>query len=333
MIQSNSFFWQQPGWFDQVSAWIDRQLSGLGLVRAGPLTQPHARPWSTVLQVPTSNGALFFKASAPALAHEIAVTRWLAGQFPDCILSVLAADPEHAWMLLPDGGSRLREILRAEGSLQRWESVLVRYAELQIGSSQYVSDLLALAVPDRRIQELPDLYLRVLADEPMLLIDQPDGLTAAQVNRLQQVFPRLFERCQELGAFAIPAGIQHGDFHDGNIFIKSGRNFFFDWGDCSISHPFFSLRTTFVSLENTFGLVEGSADFDRLRDVYLERWTKYASRAELLGIFDLSRRLAPLCSVLSWQRAISTVSESLRGDTIYAVPSLLQEFLELNTDL
>ena len=333
MNLSDHFFWQQPGWLEQAIAWIDHQLGRLGSIRVGTLTQPHTRPWSTVLQVPTSTGALFVKASAPTLVHEIAATQWLAGHFPDCILPVLAADPERGWMLLPDGGPRLREVLRAEATPQRWESVLRRYAELQIESSQHVPALLELGVPDRRTNNLPDLYIGILADESMLLVDHPDGLTTTQLDLLNRLFPYLVQICQELDASTIPTGIHHGDFHDGNIFYQAGHYFFFDWGDCSISHPFFSLRTTFVSLENTFDLAEGGLEFDRLRDVYLEPWTKYASRTELLEIFKLSRRLAPLCSALSWQRVVSSTPKSLRGDAVYAVPGLLQEFLELNTSL
>ena len=40
----------------------------------GAVEQPHVRPWSTVLHAPTDDGLLYMKATAPVLAHELALT-------------------------------------------------------------------------------------------------------------------------------------------------------------------------------------------------------------------------------------------------------------------
>lgn len=328
MEEDMKFFWQKPGWLEQASAWIDVQLTRLGFEPAGLALQPHMRPWSTALAVPTSHGDLYFKATAPILSHEIPITQALAGWNPDCILPVLAAAPERGWMLLPDGGRRLREGLRASGDMRPWEVILAGYAGLQIDLARRVPEILRLGAPDRRLEELPALYAGLLADEGGLLIDQPDGLSVQQAALLQSMSSRLSEMCQELAAFGIPASLNHGDLHDGNIFFHDEGCWFFDWGDCSITHPFFSLRTVFVSLENSLGLAENAAELARLRSAYLEAWTGYAPPHELERAYALSRRLAPICSALSWDRVVSSLPAPLRGDAIYAVPSLLSEFLE-----
>lgn len=82
--------WRQPGWLDQVNAWIQDTLQEKGIRLTGPTEQYHLRPWSTVLRVPTSQGDVYFKAPAPVLVHEAALTQALSQWRPDCILSPLA---------------------------------------------------------------------------------------------------------------------------------------------------------------------------------------------------------------------------------------------------
>ena len=52
--------WTQPGWFEQASAWIHAELERQGIRVSGPIEQPHVRPWSTVLRVPTIAGDFYF---------------------------------------------------------------------------------------------------------------------------------------------------------------------------------------------------------------------------------------------------------------------------------
>ena len=327
-------FWDEPGWIDQARAWIDIQVGQLGLVRTGPLEQPHQRPWSTVFTIPTSAGILYFKAAAPSLAHEAAHTQILAEWFPGCVPAPLASDFDRGWMLLPEHGppkgQRLRELVRTEDSPNRWFDILASYAGLQITLSSRLNELLGLRVPDRRLERLPELYGNLLFNEEFLLRDQPDGLDPEMIEQLHHRLPDLAGRCQELAAGPIPESLNHGDFHDGNIFVQGDHFWFFDWGDASITHPFFSMRTVFVSLEISLGWPEGSPKVNPLRDAYLKPWTALAPLTELREVFTLSQRLAPIISALSWFRVVSRTPADLRGDSIYAVPGLLQEFLGLN---
>lgn len=320
--------WILPGWIDGAKAWIHGELERLGRAVDGPIEQTHLRPWSTVLTVPTRGGTVFFKASAGDLTHETAVTqalaRWLPGDLPE----VLAADSERGWMLMANGGTRFREVLAAEQDLGRWEAALPRYAELQMVVAEHLDELLALGIPDRRLAVLPSRFVEVLDETEAHMIGHPDGLTTAEYRRLLELAPLHAERCQRLAAFGIPESIHHGDLHDGNIFLQDGRYLFFDWGDASAAHPFFSLRTAFVSLENTLGLAEDAPEFDRLRDAYLEPWTRVGSPPELLEAFDLARRLSPFASALGWRRAVARLEDRQRDDYAHAVPSLLQEYLE-----
>lgn len=317
--------WTLPGWRRRTRTWIQAVLAQRDLTVTGPIEQTHVKPWSTVLRVPTTAGAIYFKANTPALAHEPAVTEALSRWRPEDLPTVLATDPERGWMLMADGGARLREVLAADRDLRHWETLLPRYAEIQIELAGRLTELLQLGVPDRRLALRQECYRRLLDDTPALRLDLPDGIGSAEYRRLRELEPRLADLCAQLAASPVPESIHHGDLHDGNIFVHDGRYTFFDWADGSASHPFFSLRGVSVSLEHTLQIEEGAPEFLRLRDAYLEPWTRYASRVDLLTTFDLAQRLSPLSGALIWHH--TNLEASLWQDYAHAVPVLLQEFL------
>ncbi len=300
-----------------------------GIHVRGAIEQPHVRPWSTVLRVPAAEGDLYFKAAAPVLAHEVPITAALACWRSDCMLPVLAADVDRGWILMPDGGTRLRDLIRADRDVRRWEPALRLYAEAQIELAGRAEELLSMAAPDRRPAALPEGYRQLLVGTDTLRVGLPDGLTPEEYRRLQELAPRVAVLCAELASYGVPNSLHHGDFHDGNIFVRDGRHLFFDWGDCSVAHPFFSLRTTFVSVEISFDLEEGAGELPQLRDAYLEPWTCFESRSRLLAAFRLAQRLAPFVSALAWNRIVSSLPPRLQEEYAVPVPALLREFLDL----
>lgn len=307
-----------------VLEWITAALAGRGLASSGPLETVQQRIWSRVARIPTAAGPVYFKAAAPAVAYEAGLTRRLAELRPECAPEVLAADPARGWLLMGDGGMRLRETLKAEGlGLGRWLELLPRYAELQIELAGRLPELWALGVPDRSPETLPEQL------EGLLAGGAAQGLPAAELARLRAFGPRLAELCGELMGCGVPVSLHHGDFHDGNIFVRGEHYVFFDWGDSSLAQPFFSLRTAFISVENTFDLPEGAPEFDRLRDAYLEPWTRFETPERMRAAFALALRLSALGSALSWNLALSAAPAAAPERAEYggAIPSLLQEFL------
>ena len=320
--------WTEAAGTERAVAWIQAALEREGLRATGPIAQPHIVPWSTVLRVPTTVGDLYFKAVAPHLRHEVALTEALTRLAPDCVLPLLAVDAERGWMLMPDGGTRLREVVRAGRDVASWLSVLPIYAALQIALAGHVDEMLGLGVPDRRLPTLPGQYARLLEDREVLRIDRQPGLSESQYRRLRDLAPRIEELCAELASYGVAETLNHGDLHDGNIFVDDGRPRFFDWGDGTVSHPFYSLRTTFVSVEISLDLEEGAGELPQLRDAYLEPWTRYHPRDHLVAAFALARRVAPLHGALGWYAEWLHMGEAQREEYAAPVPWLLQELLE-----
>lgn len=316
-------------WLSTAHTWIGEVASRLGAAILAPISVHHVRPWSTVLRVPTSAGDWYFKAAAPVLANEIPLTNALAGWIPEATLPLLALDLARGWMLMPDGGTRLREIIRADLDVGHWEHTLPIYAQAQITLAQHLPEMLAFGTPDRRLSLLPRLYEEIIHAVPALQVDPEERLTAEELRQLQRLVPHVQELCTQLAKYPLPATLHHGDLHDGNIFVRDGKPVFFDWGDASLTHPFVSLRTVFVSVEISFNLPEGAAVEYPFRDAYLEPWTQFAPYPNLLKAFHLAQRLAPLISALSWYHGVAALEDELRREHGLAVHLLLREFLEM----
>jgi len=69
--------WQESNWQAEARAWIRSSLQKHDLRLTGEIEQPHIRPWSTVMTVPTTGGMFYFKAAAAVFSHEAALTDYL----------------------------------------------------------------------------------------------------------------------------------------------------------------------------------------------------------------------------------------------------------------
>jgi hypothetical protein len=277
--------WEDPAWLTSALAWVDERLEEVGRPRTGEPEQFHIRPWSTVIRVPTANGPTYFKANVASLKHEAFVADLLARRVPDRVPPLLAVDLERGWMVMEDGGTRLRELLAEERDLSRWDDVLDGAADIARAMEARVDELLAAGVPDLRLHRLPDLYAAAVeADD----VEQ----------RFRDAVPRVRELAEELATYDVTETLQHDDLHDGQVFVRGDRHLILDWGDAVISHPFFTLS---VTLEGgvAWGLddVEDSVDVGPLIDRYLRRYAP--DRPELRDAVPLALRLGWVCRVVN----------------------------------
>jgi hypothetical protein len=329
MSNPNQLPWQDPNWMNQVHEWIHAEAARKFIQITGDIEQPHLYPWSTVLIASTDAGRLFFKATALETIYEAALTQRLADWIPDCMPEMVAVDSARGWMLMHDGGEQLRQFIRPAKDVRPWVAVIARYAEVQIQLLEHVPEILALGIPDHRLALLSSLYSGLLKDEESLMIDQERGLTSGEFRELKDKASRFGQICSDLAAFGIPESLNQCDFHDGNVLIKNGRITFFDWGDVSVTHPFVSLRTFFVSIEISLQLDDYSftPEMDALLNLYLERWEKFATKEELAAAFRYSKPVASIVKALLWHEGITKMEATGRQKYAWIVPELLREFL------
>ncbi|MBI4783989.1 MAG: phosphotransferase [Oscillatoriophycideae cyanobacterium NC_groundwater_1537_Pr4_S-0.65um_50_18] len=329
MDHLGGLLWTQQSWLEQASSWIDRELHQQSIKQIGSIKQLRVRHWSTILQVPTSVGSLYFKAVVSDLAYEAALTQALSHRYPHCMPQILAIVREQGWLLMHDGGMMLRETLKTEDDIQHWENLLPIYAKVQQDSARYLQELLELGVPDRRLASLPAKFQQLLADTEILALNHSCGLSLLEYQCLQNKADLLVNLCEQLATFGIPETLHHGDLHDKNVFFSNEQYMFFDWGDSSVTHPFFSLHSTYSSLEKRFNLRKNSLWFKQLRKCYLDEWVEYETKERLEEAFELAQQLSPILAILRWLPVLSSMDATNRNKYIEAVPDLLREFLSM----
>jgi Phosphotransferase enzyme family len=284
----SELLWTRPEWLAEAMAWI-RERADV----SGEIDQFHVRWWSTVLRVPTPEGDLFFKAVAPVHHFEAGLTAKLAELQPTRVPALVDVDADRGWMLMRDGGTRLRELIETPADLHHWELLLPGYAQLQIEVAPHAEEFVVLGTPDERLPVLSE-HLRAL------LAAWPAGLTADERERMSVRIPEVEAMCRELAGYGIPETIQHDDFHDGQIFVRNGRYLYFDWGDSCVSHPFHSLTVVLRAIAWKLDLTPGGPELQRLRDAYLEPFGEGLADAA-----DLGYRTGTIARALAWHRMVA----------------------------
>jgi hypothetical protein len=269
----------------------------------GPLTLIQAEPWASVFSAPTAEGLVWLKACAPSHAFEVPLTAALAERWA-CVTEVIAHDIDRRWLLMADAGQPIWDFGNPP---ERWLEILPRYAELQIGETDHADRHLAAGVPDLRLSRLPARY------EDLLAADLP--LDATERAALEDLLLRFTEACAILDADGPAPTVQHDDLHMNNVYVKDDDLRVLDWGDASISQPFFSLFETFRFLVQENGLETDDPWFARLRDAYLEPWAP-VQRAW----FDLAFRISGLAHAIACldQRAAVPDDERPEWDEWFA---------------
>jgi hypothetical protein len=305
--------WQDPQWLADTEAWIDAQCARAALTRTGP-ARARCRPYSVVASVPTDQGTVWFKASAPMAGFEPALIAALATWYPDHFATPIAVDLDRAWSLTRDGGPTLRDELRDQlrdqlgdqlagrEDTSAWHATIRGYAELQADLTRHVDDLRAIGLPDLRLASVPAQYGRLLADPALhKVLDTPDGITRDQYQALHQLSPQLAEWCAELDELGIPASLDHADVHPGNIFAATSMPF--DWGDAAVAHPFASLLVLLRTAAQQAGLPANAAEITALTEAYLQPWLEAGHpRRAVDRALPLALRVSPLARALTWGR-------------------------------
>jgi hypothetical protein len=232
-------------------AWIDERVQ-----RAGDVELERTRPWPAIARVPTAEGLLWFKEDPPADDFEPALTALLSGRRQDGLPDVIAWEGRR--MLTRHVGPRLRDALDAGKTWPAWKEIIPLYAEVQIDFMGVVDSALALGTPDDRPELLPDRYAALGGDR----LD----VVGAAAERL---------------AGTVPLTVADMEAHDGNIFVREGRPIFIDWAEAVVTHPFVGPLQALRSATERGGYEPGSAEVERLRDLYLEPFTRFAPMDDL----------------------------------------------------
>lgn len=319
--------WQQSGWFDEASDWIQHRSRSAGLNIQGHVQQKYFRIWSCILHAATQQGDIYFKSTIPSCDYEARLTAELYDVWPQHMPEVIAYHPKRSWLLMHDAGVNLGKtmLVDKDANPQYYEEVLAIYARIQQESIQYQTQLLTAGCPDYSLSCLPNLYQTLVQDREALGVDQAYGVSASEFEQLQAFTPDVEAMCTALQDIGVSETIHHDDLWCGNIMNKGGRYIFFDWAESAFGHPFCSLYTLLKHAKHMLGYDQ--ATLDRLRDNYLAHWKHYASAEQLMTGFHIAQRLALFYRALTWHTIFQGVPKEVRGLYANEVPAYMLSFL------
>jgi hypothetical protein len=310
--------WASRSWRETAESWLDEQLAAAGIARTGEIEQPHLRPWATVLQAPTANGPMWFKAAAPATAFEIELYLLLHRVVPDHVLEPIAADVARGWIVLPDGGPSLGERMDGDELVGALEEILPQYGQLQRDLAPHAGEMLALGVADMRAPIMPQRFDEALAAVGRYVEERGGEDDRTAYENVAALRGPVATWCEWLAAMPGAPSLDHNDLHPWNILGEPSEARFYDWGDGVVSHPFSSMLVA-------LGFVAYNTDADpasvlRLRDAYLEPFSDLAPHAELVEALELACRVAKIARALTWNRAVSALGYDAVEETWARAP-------------
>ena len=333
----------------EVTAWVASSCRDLDLVVISPGELEQDRPWSRVAVYDVRHGGgaegrVWFKANGIGTRHEPELLSALTSLVPDLVPEVLAIDPARAWSLTRDAGPTWRSAIAVSDHWPLWEHLLQRYAAAQLSIAADRTTLQATGIPERSPATLPGQAAELVAELTLLgadgeVGDESDrgGLSVADSHALTARLPAYGQWCRELDGGAIPWTIQHDDLHSNNICRvepagdrvtgPSAGSRIIDWGDASIGHPFGTMLSTLRSIAHHGGCEVDDPRVERVRDAYLEPFTTYASRSELIVLVDVARRVSALTRALSWRAALIESPASVHREYEFPVRGWLRELM------
>lgn len=278
--------WYRPGWHAELSAWVDERLADAGIRRRGAVRQVRSWGRSSLASVETEGGRLWAKAVPVVFAHEVRVQSLLTDIDPGVVPPLVAADPARGLMLMEHvAGAMLPDVTEPAA----WTATMTRLAEVQRVLAEDRTVLSVAGVPDGALATLAARIGDLLADDDLLLVDRPGGLSAADaasVRRGAEAWSRVVARLAERG----PAvSLDHGDLSAGQVIVGEMGPVILDWSDASVTHPFIAAASFLMTpQEAPSGLHEG------LVAAYLEPWAAAGTDADRRTTLELARAVHPL---------------------------------------
>lgn len=287
-------------------------------------------PWSVVSRIATDKGWLYLKQMAPLFAHEPQALRLMralieASPVPNC----LAHAPELRAFLMPDCGVPLRPLLKESFDAALMQQALQLCATLQHNCIAHRDTMLTQGIPDQRLARLPELLAELLADDSLM---RAESISPQERLAFLRLLPGIAKLGAELTSCGVPETLEHGDFHDNNVLWQNRQLTINDWGDASLSHPFFSLASCLESAGRNHGLKPNDGISTQLIDAYLTSWLDYADNVTLHRSLDIALQLRPIHFAVNYRRLAKNVA--YQPDDYYAgwIAKRLREFVSTIND-
>jgi hypothetical protein len=288
----------RAGWFRDLFAWTQDQLSPLALRLNGRFRQLNASPTFSLIRLETNGPAVWFKATGEPNLHEFRVTLLLSRLFPANLPPLLGVHPSwNAWLSEEISDKTLEQF----PEIRIWERAAIELAELEIASIGRSSALLGGQCKDLRLSKLATLISPFLARmaEFMAAQETPSPLPLT-IRELDFIGERLEEAFSVHNDLRIPDTLGHLDLNPGNILVSSSRCVFLDWAEACVANPFITFEYLAEHFRRTN--IGGAGGYEWLVSAYRRPWRSFLSDDDIARAMQVS----PLIAVFAFAAAGNT---------------------------
>jgi hypothetical protein len=286
-------------------------------------------PWSTVIRFSTSTGFFYLKKTPADLFTEPEIIEIIQKNKPDSPLPhVLFKSRElNCFLMTSCGDHSLRTKFNGSIDPQLLLNGLNSYIEIMRSFEQNQDVLEAAGVPNWRINHIPTLYTELLAKKAMLL---EEGLTEDELVQLMKLAPKIKSICEFISEQKVKDILVNGDFNENNLIIneKTQKISIIDWGECVITHPFFTIAGHLQSSARRYKLEVKGHFLENIRKKCISRWLDVASEHELEAIYQNILRLLPIYSSLATYRLQAATQNKSKEVQTWFIAEFLRTLLE-----
>lgn len=245
-------------------------------------------PWSSVFEINTGDEIVYLKQTPIDLFLEADIIKLLCASGVKTIPQIIADNKnEHCFLMTKCGDVTLRDYFDGKLQLDVLEKTIVNYKKLQNSTIKCIDALIAIGVPDWRLDKFSALYNELIGNTKYLY---DNNVTIEKQKQLNQYKDRVQNLCAELATFGIAETLNHSDFHNNNILYDKTNKItaIIDLGETAINHPLFSLHACIEAAKNRYNLTEDSTEYKSLQqcafDGFLDDKQRYDRAIEIITL-------------------------------------------------
>lgn len=285
-------------------------------------------PWSTVIRFSTIEHCFYVKQTPPDLFIEAQIMRMIQKNAPDALIpTILLENPDLYCFLMPACGDySLRTKFNGIIDPDLLTQGLHRYLKILRSFEHNVSVLEIIDIPDWRLNVIPQRYIELLQNKALLI---EEGLTHDEIDKLKTLVPTIESICTSLTRQKVKETLVNGDFNENNLIFneKTQQISIVDWGECVITHPFFSIASHLQSLARRYQLDLDGNFLQKIKQQCLSCWLDVADIHELELIYQNILKVHPVFCALAICRLQAATNNKSKTMQNWFVSPFLKKLL------
>lgn len=291
--------------------------------------------YSLVHKINTTQNIVYLKQTPETLFQESKTLTYLNKQGCQNIPTIIAENKFlNCFLMTSCGGESLRHLFKEKIDLNMLNIGILNYTKIQRTLENRPSQLIALGIPNWRLEKFSSLYHQLIQRDELLM---SDGLTEKEITQLNESYRTCLDLCEALSKYQLPETMNHCDFHENNMLLNknTGDISIIDWGETVLSHPFFSLNGCLWNITYFYQIKQTDKIYRKLQRQCIAPWLELYEEKNLLDALNIANQLNGIFAALSYEQIYNatmdqtqTVQQEHPGSIAGCLRSFLNDKLE-----